>query len=65
METGQIKKLTNRGFGFIAGADGKELFFHSSEVQGTTFDSLSEGQEVSFDRESDVKGPRARIVRRA
>jgi CspA family cold shock protein len=63
MESGQIKKQTTRGFGFIAGSDGRELFFHSSEVQGVTFDSLSEGQEVSFDRQADVKGPRARNVR--
>lgn len=63
METGRIKKLTNRGFGFISAADGKEVFFHGSEVQNVAFDTLTEGQEVSFDRESDVKGPRARNVR--
>ena len=63
MEVGKIKKLTDRGFGFIAAADGKEVFFHRSECQAVAFDSLSEGQEVSFDRESDVKGPRARNVR--
>jgi CspA family cold shock protein len=63
METGRIKKLTNRGFGFIAATDGKEVFFHGSEVQSVPFDSLTEGQEVSFDRESDAKGPRAKNVR--
>ncbi len=63
MEVGKIKKLTDRGFGFIAAADGKEVFFHRSECQAVEFDSLTEGQEVSFDRESDVKGPRARNVR--
>ncbi len=63
MEVGTIKKLTDRGFGFIAAADGKEIFFHRSECQAVEFDSLTEGQEVSFDRESDVKGPRARNVR--
>ena len=63
MEVGKIKKLTDRGFGFIAAADGKEVFFHRSECQSVAFDSLSEGQEVSFDRQSDVKGPRARNIR--
>ncbi len=63
MEIGKIKKLTDRGFGFIAASDGKEVFFHRNECQGVEFDALSEGQEVSFDRESDVKGPRARNVR--
>ena len=48
---------------FVGTADGKEVFFHRSECQSVQFDSLSEGQEVSFDRESDVKGPRARNIR--
>ena len=62
METGTIKKLTNRGFGFIAASDGTEVFFHRSECQSVEFDSLNEGQEVTFDRESGDKGPRARNV---
>ena len=63
MEVGRIKKLTDRGFGFITATDGKEVFFHRSECQSVAFDSLSEGQEVSYEREADVKGPRARNVR--
>ena len=63
METGKIKRLTDRGFGFILATDGKEVFFHRSECQSVAFESLAEGQEVNFDRESDVKGPRARNVR--
>lgn len=63
METGRIKKLTDRGFGFITGSDGEEVFFHRSECQSVEFDSLNEGQEVTFDRERDAKGPRARNVR--
>jgi CspA family cold shock protein len=63
MEEGKIKKLTNRGFGFIAASDGTEVFFHRSDCQSVEFDSLSEGQGVSFDRESGDKGPRARNVR--
>jgi CspA family cold shock protein len=63
MEIGKIKKMLDRGFGFIAAGDGNEVFFHRSECQSLTFDSLSEGQEVAFDRESSTKGPRARNVR--
>ncbi len=62
MEEGKIKKLTNRGFGFIAASDGTEVLFHNSECQSVEFDSLNEGQEVTFDRESGDKGPRARNV---
>ena len=62
MEVGRIKKLTDRGFGFITGTDGKEVFFHRSECQSVVFESLSEGQEVSFVRQDDIKGPRARNV---
>ncbi len=63
MEVGKIKKLVDRGFGFITASDGKEVFFHRSDCQSVGFDSLNEGQEVTFDREADAKGPRARNVR--
>ncbi len=63
MEVGKIKKLTDRGFGFIAASDGTEVFFHRNDCQSVEFDSLNEGQEVTFDRESDAKGPKARNVR--
>ena len=64
MEVGKIKKLVvDRGFGFITASDGKEVFFHRSECQSVAFESLNEGEEVTFDRESDAKGPRARNVR--
>lgn len=63
MEVGKIKKIVDRGFGFITGSDGQEVFFHRSECKSEAFDTLSEGEEVAFDRESDPKGPRARNVR--
>ncbi len=62
MEVGKIKKLADRGFGFIAASDGKEVFFHRSECKSVAFDSLNEGEEVTFEREADAKGPRARNV---
>ena len=62
MPQGTIKKLTNRGFGFIEGERG-DIFFHSSSVQGTTFEALSEGQQVEYEEGRGPKGPRAESVR--
>ena len=65
--TGKIKRLTDKGFGFIAPDDGngKDIFFHSSALQGVTFPELREGDAVSFDTEDSEKGPRAINVVRA
>lgn len=56
MTQGTIKRLTDKGFGFIAqeGED-KDLFFHSNDVNGD-YDDLKEGQEVSFSVEEGQKG---------
>ena len=63
MPSGTIKRVArDKGFGFIRDAGGQEYFFHRSSVQGS-FDSLSEGQRVSFDEEDSPKGPRAANVR--
>ena len=56
MATGTIKKLvSDRGFGFIQQTDGTELFFHRSAVTGTTFDSLREGQSVTYEKAMDPR----------
>lgn len=66
MATGKVKRLVQeRGFGFIAADDGREIFFHRSGVEGTTFEALREGQRVSFEVEQAQKGPRATHVRQA
>jgi CspA family cold shock protein len=63
MPQGTIKKLiAERGFGFIEGEQG-EIFFHQSALEGTTFDALSEGQQVEYEEGSGPKGPRAENVR--
>ncbi len=62
MPQGKIKKLiVDKGFGFIEGETG-ELFFHRSAVQGTTFESLHEGQVVTYTEGKGPKGPRAESV---
>lgn len=60
MATGQIKGIVrDRGFGFIRETGAQEdLFFHTSSLSGGSFDDLSEGQAVSFDREPDPRDPR-------
>jgi len=61
--TGTIKRLTDKGFGFIATSDGTEYFFHQSAVAGVRFDDLREGQKVSFTAGQGPKGPRAENVK--
>lgn len=62
---GTVKKLTDRGFGFIA-VDGeeKDLFFHSNELQGVSYDQLKEGDRVSFEKADSPKGENAVKVTR-
>lgn len=64
--TGTIKRLTDKGFGFIA-AEGlqKDLFFHSNSLVGVRFDELKEGDAVSFETEESPKGLNAVNVQRA
>jgi cold shock protein len=61
--TGTIKRKTDKGFGFIAAADGTEYFFHQSGCVGIRFDDLREGQRVSFTVGQGPKGPRAENVK--
>ncbi len=62
MAEGTIKRLTDKGFGFIDVGRDKDLFFHSSNVVGTNFDDLREGQNVTFDEAQGPKGPCAENV---
>ncbi|MFC2006850.1 cold-shock protein [Chloroflexota bacterium] len=50
MAKGVIRRLMDRGYGFIKSEQGEDLFFHRSEVQGVEFSTLREGQEVEFDK---------------
>jgi len=64
--TGTIKRLTDKGFGFIT-AEGleKDLFFHSNSLVGVTFDELKEGDTLTFETEESPKGLNATNVQRA
>lgn len=63
MAEGTIKKLTDKGFGFINTGGAKDLFFHSKSLQGVRFDDLQEGQRVSFTEGQGPKGPCAENVK--
>ena len=61
---GKIKKLVrDRGFGFVRGDDGKEVFFHRSGLGATDYDSLSEGDVVEYVVQEGPRGARAENVR--
>lgn len=63
---GTIKKLTDKGFGFIASeGQEKDLFFHSNNLVGVQFNELHEGDEVTYETEQSDKGPNAVNVQRA
>ena len=63
MAEGTIKRLTDKGFGFIDNGSGTDMFFHMSAVQDVRFADLREGQKVSYDEGRGPKGPRAENVR--
>lgn len=63
---GTIKTKTDRGFGFISReGEVKDLFFHSNDLSGVTFDELQVGAAVTFDIEQGEKGPSAKNVKLA
>ena len=63
MAEGTIKRLTDKGFGFIDTGSGKDLFFHMSAVEGVRVEDLNQGQRVSFNEGQGPKGPRAENVK--
>ena len=63
MAEGTIKRLTDKGFGFIDTGSDNDIFFHSSNLEGVRYDELHEGQRVSYTEGSGPKGPRAENVK--
>jgi cold shock protein len=67
MPFGTIKKVVQeKGYGFIAGEDGGDIFFHHSTVANQGFDDLTDGQRVEYTIDGGGgqkgKGPRAATV---
>ena len=63
MAEGTIKRLTDRGFGFIETGSGDDIFFHSSGVEGVSYEELQVGQKVSYTEGRGPKGPRAENIK--
>ena len=63
---GTIKTKTDKGFGFISREnETKDLFFHSNDLKGVTFDEIQVGDAVTFEVVNGDKGPNAKNVTRA
>jgi len=62
MAEGTIRKLAEKGFGFIS-SDKGDVFFHMSSLDNTRFEELSVGQKVSYEIGQGPKGPRAENVK--
>ncbi len=50
MTKGTVRRLMDRGYGFIKTEEEEDLFFHRNDLEGVEFNSLSEGQEVEFEK---------------
>jgi len=60
MVNGIVKWFNEKkGYGFIEQEDGPDVFVHHSEISGSGFKNLNEGEQVSFDIEQGQKGPAA------
>ncbi len=63
---GQVKWFDpKKGYGFITGPQGQDVFVHYSQIQGDGFRSLKDGEDVNYDLIEGDKGWQARTVERA
>ena len=63
MATGKVKWFNaEKGYGFITGEDGNDVFVHFSAIQGEGFKTLDEGQAVDFDLTEGQRGMQASNV---
>jgi CspA family cold shock protein len=65
MALGTVKWFDpKKGFGFIVGPEGKDVFVHFSSIQGDGFRALKDGERVEYEFIETPKGLHARNVRR-
>ncbi|HAP3860885.1 TPA: cold-shock protein [Enterococcus faecalis] len=66
MNNGTVKWFNaDKGFGFITGEDGNDVFAHFSAIQTDGFKTLDEGQTITFDTEEGPRGPQAANIAKA
>jgi cold shock CspA family protein len=60
----QVGRLfPEEGYGFLATADGREIYFHRNSVLNSGFDRLETGSVVAFTEEKGERGPQASTVK--
>lgn len=63
MIKGTVKWFNSeKGFGFITGEDGKDVFVHYTQIQKEGYKTLEEGEPVSYEVTEGAKGPQAENV---
>jgi CspA family cold shock protein len=63
MMNGTVKWFnSDKGFGFITGEDGKDVFAHFSQINSDGYRTLDEGQAVSYEVAQGPKGPQAENI---
>ncbi len=63
---GQVKWFDpKKGYGFILGPEGKDVFVHYTQIKGDGFRSLKDGENVDYELVEGDKGLQAREVTRA
>ena len=62
---GQVKWFdAKKGYGFVVGPDGQDVFVHYSQIAGNGFKSLRDGEEVEYELSQGDKGYQAKQVAR-
>ena len=65
MATGKVKWFNDqKGFGFIAAEDNRDVFVHHTVIEGDGYKTLTDGETVEYEAESSAKGLKATRVKR-
>lgn len=65
MASGKVKWWDRRkGYGFILGEAGRDVFVHYTTIEGTGFKILEPGEDVQYELTESPKGPKAQHVER-
>ncbi len=66
MPTGKVKWFDpKKGYGFIIGEEGQDVFVHYTSIEGDGFRALKDGETVAYEMVQGDKGYQARAVNRS